>query len=293
MASNGQLPASDLAYISGTNARVLASLVTQTNALRAAFAKRFNKPLSITDAYRIYSTQESMFRRRYTTNYNISAKIDRRWWSGTSWWRRVGMGSSATPGTSNHGWGRAIDFGARVNILGSEEQEWMVTNAPRFGYVWPKTFRKAPYLEPWHYEGSPVSLASYQTYLVQNDISVPGLSLPESIVPKEDDMFEATDRATLDAIKTKMERQDPQLIHFQLADGRNAVAVPRAFVWAIAPDDATWKKHRDVLLLLGLLGTWAVKTWAQITGNQNVVHTPAAFGRQVAWDALPADLNPS
>ena len=152
MAVNGQLPASDLGYISGVGARVLLPLVTQTNALRAAFAKRFEKALTITDAYRPYSVQETIFRQRYTTNYSASAKLDRRWWLNQYWWRKAGFASAATPGTSNHGWGRALDFGAGVNALNSNEQKWMVANAPRFGWVWPSWARVHPYLEPWHYE---------------------------------------------------------------------------------------------------------------------------------------------
>lgn len=197
MASNGKLPDADLGTIPGTTARVLVALVTQTAALRAAFHARFGKALTITSAYRTYAEQETLFRARYTWNYLASAKIDRRWWAGRYWWRKPGYASAATPGTSNHGLGQAIDWGSRVNVLGSDEQKWMVANAPRFGWVWPTLYRSAPYLEPWHFEGWAVQLAAYVTYLTTNGITVPGLILPGGLAPtptRGDPMFVAIDK---------------------------------------------------------------------------------------------------
>ena len=183
VATNGQLPASDLAYIPGTSERVLASLLAQTVALRAAFAHRFGRALTVTDAYRTLAEQVAIFLARYTTSYAASAKIDRRVWNGRTWWRKPGFASAATPGTSVHGWARAIDFGSGVNILGSPEQKWMVANAPRFGWYWPTLYRSAPYLEPWHYEGTAVALASYAAYLSEHGITVPDLTLPANLTP--------------------------------------------------------------------------------------------------------------
>ena len=188
MATNGNLSDADLGTIPGTTARVLVALVPQTAALRAAFAHRFGKPLSVTSAYRTYAEQESLFRARFTTDYAASAKIDPRVWNGRTWWRRPGATSAATPGTSNHGWGRAIDWGSGVQTLGSAEHSWMVANAPLFGWWWPTQFRAAPYLEPWHFEGWAVQLASYTTYLTDRGITIPDLTLPPGINPQEDDM---------------------------------------------------------------------------------------------------------
>ena len=151
---NGKLPLSLLATIPGTNKTIRASLLPQTVALREAFRRKFGKSLSITSAYRTYASQTSLFQDRFTTNYSNSAKIDKRYWAGKTWWRKKGKGSSATPGTSNHGWGLAIDFGSNVNVGGSAEHSWMVKNAPSYGWNWPKQFRKAPYYEPWHFEGT-------------------------------------------------------------------------------------------------------------------------------------------
>lgn len=163
--ANGRLPASALRTIPGTTRVIRADLLAQTIALREAFHRRFNKPLVITSAYRPYSTQESLFRTRFTTNYSASAKIDARKWNGSTWWRAYQPGtnprkpwaSAATPGTSVHGRGRAIDFGSNVNNGGSTEHRWMVVNAPSYGWIWPTLYRSAPYYEPWHFEATPVS----------------------------------------------------------------------------------------------------------------------------------------
>lgn len=138
---NGRLPASALGTIPGTARRLAVELVPQTAALRAAFAARFGKPLVVTDAYRTYEEQ-------------VRLKQDK--------------GSyAATPGTSNHGWGRAIDFGSGVNVEGSPEYRWMKANAPRFGWrhpLWAEDRNPANgQQEPWHWEASetPVPVSNY------------------------------------------------------------------------------------------------------------------------------------
>lgn len=129
---NGLLPESMLATISGTNQRVAREFVAQTEALRTAFQERFGKALKITDAYRTFDEQ-------------VSLKAD--------------LGSfAAKPGTSNHGWGRAIDFGSGVNVEESAEYLWMKANAPDFGWHHPKWAEdnnpKNGQQEPWHWEAT-------------------------------------------------------------------------------------------------------------------------------------------
>lgn len=59
---------------------------------------------------------------------------------------------SADPGTSNHGWGMAFDWGNGIvkvkNLRGTEQHDWMVANAPSFGFE--ETFSRTG--EPWHFE---------------------------------------------------------------------------------------------------------------------------------------------
>ena len=56
-------------------------------------------------------------------------------------------GLAARPGTSNHGWGLALDLGNRSGgmIENTPEHAWLVQNAGRFGY------RTIPD-EPWHWQ---------------------------------------------------------------------------------------------------------------------------------------------
>ncbi len=60
---------------------------------------------------------------------------------------------SATPGTSTHGWGLAVDLCGGVERFGSEEHRWMRARGPDFGWVLPAWAREgSPREEPWHWE---------------------------------------------------------------------------------------------------------------------------------------------
>lgn len=61
----------------------------------------------------------------------------------------------ARPGRSNHGWGRAVDFGngQRVLSCGDAGFAWLQENAGRYGWVhpdWARCGRSTQ--EPWHWE---------------------------------------------------------------------------------------------------------------------------------------------
>ena len=62
-------------------------------------------------------------------------------------------GYAARPGTSNHGWGLALDLGSRdrTHLEGTPEYNWLVANANSFGF---KTILKSSSgpAEPWHWE---------------------------------------------------------------------------------------------------------------------------------------------
>lgn len=62
---------------------------------------------------------------------------------------------TARPGRSNHGWGRAVDFGTGRRVLSCRDAAfyWMQENAARFGWVhpdWAQCGRATR--EPWHWE---------------------------------------------------------------------------------------------------------------------------------------------
>jgi D-alanyl-D-alanine carboxypeptidase len=78
------------------------------------------------------------------------------------WWRNfycffVSCDYAAVPGTSVHGWGRAVDFQDSAGELtfGSAGYHWLEANAARFGFVhpsWAEPGGSSP--EPWHWEHS-------------------------------------------------------------------------------------------------------------------------------------------
>lgn len=183
MATNGRLAASDLALIpggvavGGGSARVRRDLLPGVIGLQAAFLARFGAPLrptSAADGYRSYDQQTRVFLERYEpTALGSGPYGDVRWWNGTRYVRLRGP-SAAVPGTSNHGWAVAIDWSG-VGAKGSTRWNWLMANAPRFGWTNPLWARDGKpgngSEEPWHWEGVVVPVANYR--------DVPGVTAPD------------------------------------------------------------------------------------------------------------------
>lgn len=134
---NGRIPASELTqtylYYPGTaNGRYLLDEVAPyAEALGTAFYLEFSKPLFATDGYRDIDTQWVVWR-KYLAGTGAPA---------------------ATPGTSNHGWAKALDLASNVNSFGTPEHEWMRANAARFGWKHPDWARQGGGREEaWHWE---------------------------------------------------------------------------------------------------------------------------------------------
>lgn len=135
--SNGKIPTSALCLVpfaTGYYARcdAVASLVALNRAYRADHG---NKNLIINSAYRSYSQQVAI-----KTLYCNTGRCH----------------LAAQPGTSNHGWAMAVDFGAfgSVGDYSSDNYKWMAVNGPAYGWVNPPHMAeggKGP-LEPWHWE---------------------------------------------------------------------------------------------------------------------------------------------
>ena len=76
------------------------------------------------------------------------------------WWRNYycfigGCQYAAVPGTSVHGWGRAVDFEdqGRELSFGAPGYGWLTANAARYGFVQPAWARQgSSNAEPWHWE---------------------------------------------------------------------------------------------------------------------------------------------
>lgn len=103
--------------------------------------------VSAGDAYRTFTSQETLFYQRYTTTY--IAGTSTKTYLGQTWYLKLGMAMAAVPGTSNHGWGLALDTaewtGAGVKgISSSVAWQWILANAGTFGFSWEAQS------EPWH-----------------------------------------------------------------------------------------------------------------------------------------------
>ena len=110
-------------------------------------------------AYRSYDQQLSAFQTRMTLNFDPNVNRDpaiTRTWNGQTWYLRKGYAPVAAPGTSNHGWGLAIDSAifkdGRILGITSDARvwKWLQDNAVSFGFSWEGARPGQPGWEPWH-----------------------------------------------------------------------------------------------------------------------------------------------
>lgn len=122
----------------------------------AAQAEGFHLTYTYGGCFRSYAAQEALFRRRYTPTYDfaVNTTASSRYWQGQKWWKLRGVAAAASPGSSNHGWGLAIDLALDSDPsdgLGPDDAiyiapalDWLVANAWRYGFSWELQS------EPWH-----------------------------------------------------------------------------------------------------------------------------------------------
>ncbi|SFB36501.1 NlpC/P60 family protein [Amycolatopsis marina] len=124
---NGLIPTAALCPI-GVGAHVLRCDAAQLfQAMSKAFAAAFGRPLCVTDSYRTFDGQVDLYRRKPSL--------------------------AAVPGTSNHGWGLALDMCGGVESFARPEHAWMAANSHAFGWVHPGWARQGGGREePWHWE---------------------------------------------------------------------------------------------------------------------------------------------
>lgn len=132
--SNGRVPRSRMAALpwcvdaEGNAQWLRADAAAAMIRLNEAFRARFGENIAIDMSYRSYEQQVAM--REY---YGSIA---------------------ARPGTSNHGWGTAIDtWEWKAYAFGSERYEWLVANGPAYGWIAPSWARQnGSNPEYWHFE---------------------------------------------------------------------------------------------------------------------------------------------
>lgn len=119
---NGRIPRDALEPVGDTGHRLWAPAAQSFEKLLSAAAAD-GVTIRVTDSYRSYDVQVDVVRRK-------------------GLYSQGGLG--AKPGTSQHGWGMAVDLD-----LDASAQAWMRTNAARFGFV-----EDTP-REPWHWAFQP------------------------------------------------------------------------------------------------------------------------------------------
>ncbi len=127
-ASNGRLGKADLCTLWEKRHMLRADAAVSLAKLNVAFKARFGDDLCITDSYRSYGSQVSLAARK--------------------------PGLAARPGTSNHGWGLAVDLCDGIESGRGARWDWMQANAGDYGWANPEWARRGgsgPY-EPWHWE---------------------------------------------------------------------------------------------------------------------------------------------
>jgi cell wall-associated NlpC family hydrolase len=124
---NGLIPPSALCPLDVAGHALRCDAAAAHRALSAAYAEVFGTPLCTTDSYRTYAGQVRV--------YGEKPEL------------------AAVPGTSNHGWGLAVDLCGGVQTFGTPQYAWMVAHAGRYGFVHPSWADPGNGREePWHWE---------------------------------------------------------------------------------------------------------------------------------------------
>jgi zinc D-Ala-D-Ala carboxypeptidase len=119
---NGRIPATALGQVGDTRHKLWTPAADSLTRLMAD-ARRDGVTIGITDSYRPYAEQVDLAKRKGLYSQG---------------------GLAARPGTSDHGWGMAVDLD-----LNSQAQAWMRANGPKYGFV-----ENTP-REPWHWAYRP------------------------------------------------------------------------------------------------------------------------------------------
>jgi cell wall-associated NlpC family hydrolase len=124
---NGLIPPSAMCPLGAAGHSLRCDAAAAYRAMSAAFATAFGSPICMTDSYRTYASQVRLYGQKPTL--------------------------AAVPGTSNHGWGLAVDLCGGIESYGTTPYNWMKANAGRFGFLHPDWAEPGNGREePWHWE---------------------------------------------------------------------------------------------------------------------------------------------
>lgn len=127
--------------------------------MAAAFRRDMGHTLTYAEAYRSYGMQEQRAREH-----------------------SAGGPLAAFPGTSNHGWGKSIDYRNNIGTITSPEYGWMAANAGRFGFV-----SDVP-SEGWHWT-HPSDTAVTSPSTAAASLTETPITLPEGIVMEKGTLY--------------------------------------------------------------------------------------------------------
>jgi len=130
-AANGRLPAENLCTLWDGESRLRTDAAIALARLNMAYHRRFGHDMELVDSYRTLQEQREV--------------------------RASRGGYAARPGTSQHGWGVAVDLGDGVASGTGRTYDWLSRNAGAYGWEnpdWARSGGSGPH-EPWHWEYVP------------------------------------------------------------------------------------------------------------------------------------------
>jgi hypothetical protein len=126
--ANGRIPAGELCQLPWAKQhRLRADAAVALAKLNVGYHERFDEDLCITDSYRSLGSQISLASRK--------------------------PGLAARPGSSEHGWGLAVDLCDGGDVAGTPQHDWLMAHAPALGWenpAWARPGGSRP--EAWHWE---------------------------------------------------------------------------------------------------------------------------------------------
>jgi peptidoglycan DL-endopeptidase CwlO len=124
---NGFIPPTALCPVGIEDHLLRCDAAASFAALNEAYTRTFGQSVCVTDSYRTFDSQVRLYGQKPAL--------------------------AAVPGTSNHGWGLAVDLCGGAGSFGTPAYAWLSANGPAFGWVNPAWARPgAGREEPWHWE---------------------------------------------------------------------------------------------------------------------------------------------
>lgn len=123
---NGLIPDRYLCRLPQPGRKLRADAALGFYKLNAAYKRRFRVNMCLRDSYRSLAQQQSLYASRPP-------------------------GYAASPGSSNHGWGTAVDICGGVQNQGTVQFNWVRANSLKYGWFHPAWAYSSPF-EPWHWE---------------------------------------------------------------------------------------------------------------------------------------------